>query len=120
MVEVQILDYQKRIVQICFSQFVSYEELKEGMEGLQQCYKLLQFQNFHLLIDATNLSLFAPDSKYGLIQLQQQYADYVERIAFVVRNQMIFEQWSETHKRDSNLLQRFLTHEEAYHYLFSV
>lgn len=120
MVEVQIVDHTKRIIRLIWSDVVSCSDVIDAIAHMQQCHFMLHHRNFRLLVDASSLSLFAPDTKYALSQFQQQYAPYIEGVAFVSDKEKIFEQWRETHKRDSYQLQCFTTQEDACHYLFSL
>lgn len=119
-VEVQIVDHTKRIIRLIWSDIVSYSDVTDAITYMQQCHLMLHHRNFYLLMDASSLSLFTPDTKYVLSQFQEQYASYIDFAAFVSGKEKIFEQWRETHKRDSYQLQCFSTSEEACHYLFSL
>lgn len=118
MYEVKVLNKSKKIMLLKWAGIVKKEDVSQVNTLLNQLHEEIGKGKFYLLVDCSDLQVFAPETKDLIIEQQKMFIPHIIKVASVMQKTLTKIQLKETRDKAGNHVEtQFETYDEALHFL---
>lgn len=119
--KLEILNEKKKIVLLKWSGIIKVEEIKEVNGKIEEVFEKLKKEKFYLIVEMTELKIFAPDAKEAIIEQQKLTVPKLIEVVDVIDKALTKTQIKQTKAEANNIYDHeFKTVEEARKYFEKV